>query len=93
MLQYATGFLEVNNLASAIEAADQMLKSANLESIEKINLGDSVITLIIKGDAPSVEAALITGESSAKKNGSFICSHSIPDLNPQIEKSILNEVK
>lgn len=90
MAQSATGFLEINNLASAIEAADQMLKSANLDHIEKINLGDSVIVILIKGDAPSVEAALIAGEAAAKKSSSFIYAHYITNMNPIIEKSILN---
>lgn len=93
MIQSATGFLEINNLPSAIEAADQILKAANIEQIEKINLGDSVIVLLIKGDAPSIEAALIAGESAAKKNGSFLCAHLIPELNEQIEELILKGVR
>lgn len=93
MIQSATGFLELNSLPSAIEAADQILKAANIEQIEKINLGDSVIVLLLKGDAPSVEAALIAGESVAKKNGSFLCSHIIPELNEQIEDFILKGVQ
>lgn len=85
MTQQATGFLEMNNLASAIDAADQMLKSANLNHIEKLNLGASITVIMVKGDAPSVEAALIAGESSAKKSGSFLCARLIPDINPEVE--------
>lgn len=93
MLHSATGFLETNNLSSAIEAADQMLKAANIENIEKINLGDSLIVLILKGDAPSVEAALLVGESVAKKSGSYLRAHLIPELNDQVEDLIMKGVR
>lgn len=86
MLKSATGFLETNNLASAIEAADQMLKAANLSHIEKISTGSSVISIIIRGDAPSVEAALIAGENSAKRAGSFLCSNLITELHEDLDK-------
>ncbi len=89
MTHSATGFLETNNLSSAIEAADQMLKSANVDNIEKINLGDSIVVLILKGDAPSVEAALLAGEAVAKNSGSFLRAHLIPELNEQVEELIM----
>lgn len=89
MTHSATGFLETNNLSSAIEAADQMLKSANIDNIEKINLGDSIVVLILKGDAPSVEAALLAGEVVAKNSGSFLRAHLIPELNEQVEELIM----
>lgn len=89
MTHSATGFLETNNLSSAIEAADQMLKSANIDNIEKINLGDSIVVLILKGDAPSVEAALLAGEAVAKNSGSFLRAHLIPELNEQVEELIM----
>lgn len=93
MEKSATGFLETNNLASAIEAADQMLKAANLQHIEKLNLGESLTAILIKGDAPSVEAALVAGENAAKRTGSFLCAHLIDDLNPEVEKFFLKGIE
>lgn len=92
MIKSATGILELNNLASAIESADQMLKSANLDHIKKIKIGSSLYSIIIKGDAPSVDAALIAGEISAKKSGSFLTSHSIKNPHPEIEHLLFKEV-
>lgn len=88
MIKTAAGFLETNNLASAIVAADQMLKAANLSDIKKINLGGSVTSIIIRGDAPSVEAALSAGKRSAQHSGSYLCSNLISDLNEDLEKFI-----
>lgn len=93
MVKSATGFLETNNLASAIEAADQMLKAANLKQIEKLDLGESLTVIILKGDAPSVEAALSAGETAAKRSGSFLCAHLIDDLNPDVEKYFLKGIE
>ncbi|MCJ7553028.1 MAG: BMC domain-containing protein [Ignavibacteriaceae bacterium] len=93
MTKSATGFLETNNLTSAIEAADQMLKAANLNHIEKIDLGASITTILIKGDAPSVEAALKAGESASKRSGGFLCAHMITDFNPEVEKYFLKGIE
>jgi microcompartment protein CcmL/EutN len=91
MKQNATGFLELNNLASAIESADQMLKAANLDFIKQIKIGPQSFALLIKGDAPSVEAALIAGEASAKRSGSFLVSQLVKDLDPAVEQFIFQE--
>lgn len=91
MKQNATGFLELNNLASALESADQMLKAANLDFVKQIKIGPSSFVLLIKGDAPSVEAALIAGEASAKRSGSFLVSQRVEDLDPAVERFIFQE--
>lgn len=88
MTKTAVGFLETNNLASAIVAADQMLKAANLSDIQKINLGASVTSIIIRGDAPSVEAALRAGKKSAQNTGNYLCSNLISELHEDLEKFI-----
>lgn len=93
MKPLATGFLELNNLTSAIESADHMLKAANLDSIQKIRIGPAAFTIIIRGDAPSVEAALIAGEASAKRAGGFLITHFIEDFDSSIENLIAKEVQ
>ncbi|MFO7526493.1 MAG: BMC domain-containing protein [Ignavibacteriaceae bacterium] len=89
MLKTVVGFLETNNLASAIEAADQMLKAANLSDIQKVNVGGSITSIIIRGDAPSVEAALNAGKKSAQHTGSYLCSNLILELHNDLEKFIV----
>lgn len=86
MKKPAAGILETNNLATAIEAADQMIKSASINDISKFSSGSSIFTVIVRGDAPSVEAALSAGERSARNNGAFLNSFLITDLHNEVEK-------
>lgn len=85
-------FLEATSLSSLIAAADVVLKSADVSDLQIINLGKGNFTLYITGDSSSVEAGKIAGEESIKKNGGFLRSQSIPQLDSRIEKFI-SEVK
>lgn len=93
MTKLSTGFLELSNLAASVKAADQMLKAAEIESIRKINLGQNGYVLVITGDAPSVEAALIAGETSAKNSASFLNRHIVDSLDPAIQKFFPGEAE
>lgn len=84
----AAGILESNSLATAIEAADQMLKSASINNIFKLN-SPSSFAIIVRGDAPSVEAALSAGERFLKNSSTYQNSFLIRDVHNDIE-SYLN---
>lgn len=71
------GFIETKGLTAAIEAADAMVKSANIEIIDKIEIGAGYVTIIIKGDVGAVKAAVDAGGAAAKKIGELVALHVI----------------
>ena len=66
------GLLEVYGLASGIEAADAMLKSANVRILNYEMLIPGMITLVVEGDLASCRAALDAGAAAASRGGKVI---------------------
>ncbi|MDA0832880.1 MAG: BMC domain-containing protein [Planctomycetota bacterium] len=79
----AIGLIETKGLVAQIEAADAMLKAANVKLVKQISIGGAYITTVIQGDVGSVRAAVDAGASAASKVGDLISSHIIarPDQN------------
>ena len=71
------GFVETKGLTAAIEAADAMVKSANIEIVDKIEIGSGYVTIIIKGDVGAVKAAVDAGGAAVKKIGELVALHVI----------------
>jgi len=74
----AIGLIETKGLTAQIEAADAMLKSANVQLVKQIQIGGGFVTTIIRGDVGSVRAAVDAGSSAASKVGELVSSHLIP---------------
>ncbi|RLS37592.1 MAG: BMC domain-containing protein [Planctomycetota bacterium] len=74
----AIGLIETKGLIAQIEAADAMLKAANVTLVKQINIGGAFITTVIKGDVGSVRAAVDAGAAAASRVGELISSHVIP---------------
>jgi ethanolamine utilization protein EutM len=74
----AIGLVETKGMISQIEAADAMLKAANVTLVKQIQIGGAYITTVIKGDVGSVRAAVDAGAAAASKVGELIASHVIP---------------
>ena len=74
----AIGLIETKGLVAQIEAADAMLKAANVKLVKQISIGGAYITTVIQGDVGSVRAAVDAGASAASKVGDLISSHIIP---------------
>jgi ethanolamine utilization protein EutM len=74
----AIGLIETKGLIANVEAADAMLKAANVSLVKQIQIGNALITIIIKGDVGSVRAAVDAGAAAASKVGELIASHVIP---------------
>jgi len=82
----ALGLIEVKGLVGAIEAADAMTKSANVELINYEKIGSGLVTIMVRGDVGAVKAATDAGASAAERVGKIISVHVIPRPHKDVEK-------
>lgn len=73
----AIGMIETRGLVAQIEAADAMLKAANVTLVKQVQIGGAYITTIVRGDVGSVRAAVDAGAAAASKIGELVSSHFI----------------
>jgi ethanolamine utilization protein EutM len=73
----AIGMIETRGLVAAIEAADAMLKAANVDLVGKQQIGNGLVTVIVAGDVGAVKAATDAGASSASRVGEVVSVHVI----------------
>lgn len=74
----ALGMIETKGLVGAIEAADAMVKSANVNLIGKEQIGAGLVTVLVTGDVGAVKAATDAGSEAANRVGELISVHVIP---------------
>jgi len=74
----AIGLIETRGLLAQIEAADAMLKAANVQLVKQVSIGGAYITTIVKGDVGSIRAAVDAGAQAASKVGELVSAHVIP---------------
>lgn len=74
----AIGFIETRGLTAAIEAADNMLKSAEVTLVGMEKIGSGLVTITIQGDVGAVKAATEAGSEAASRIGELIAVHVIP---------------
>ncbi len=83
------GMVETKGYVGNVEAADAMVKAANVTLLKQIQTGGGFITVIVKGDVGSVKAAVEAGSEAASRVGELVSSHVIArphnDLNKQFE--------
>jgi microcompartment protein CcmL/EutN len=72
------GLIETRGLTAAIEAADAMLKAANVEIVGTEKIGSGLVTVIVKGDVGAVKAATEVGAEAAQRVGELVAVHVIP---------------
>ena len=77
------GMIETKGLVGAIEAADAMVKSANVQLIGKEQVGGGLVTVLVRGDVGAVKAATDAGAAAAEKVGELISVHVI--ARPHVE--------
>ncbi len=92
MVQQALGMVETRGLVASIEAADAMLKAANVTLVGTEKIGSGLVTVMVRGDVGAVKAAVEAGSSSASHLGELIATHVIPRPHADVEK-ILPEAK
>ncbi|KAB8139422.1 BMC domain-containing protein [Gracilibacillus oryzae] len=80
------GIIETRGLTAAIEAADAMLKAANVEIAGSEKIGSGLVSVIIKGDVGAVKAATEVGAEAAGRVGEVVAVHVIPRPHGDIAK-------
>ena len=88
----ALGMIETKGLVAAIEAADAMVKAANVTLIGKEHIGGGLVTVMVRGDVGAVKAATDAGAAAAERVGELVSIHVIPRPHSEIE-AILPKVK
>ncbi len=81
----ALGMIETKGLVGSIEAADAMVKSADVSLIGKVHVGGGLVTVMVRGDVGAVKAAIEAGAVAAKKVGELISVHVIPRPHQELE--------
>ncbi len=82
----ALGMIETRGLVAAIEAADAMLKAANVALVGTEKIGSGLVSVMVRGDVGAVKAAVEAGGQSAQKLGEIIATHVIPRPHSDVEK-------
>jgi ethanolamine utilization protein EutM len=81
----ALGMVETKGLVGAVEAADAMVKAANVVLIGSEYLGGGYVTVMVRGDVGAVKAATDAGAAAAKRVGELVSVHVIPRPHQDIE--------
>ena len=92
MVQQALGMVETRGLVAAIEAADAMVKAAEVELVGTEKIGSGLVSVMVRGDVGAVKAATEVGASAASKLGELVAVHVIPRPHTDVEK-ILPAIK
>ena len=82
----AIGLIETKGLVGMLEAADAMLKAANVRLIGKERIGGGFMTVIVEGEVAAVKASVDAGAAAAKRVGEVISIHVIARPHEEIEK-------
>ena len=88
----ALGMIETRGLTASIEAADAMVKAANVTLIGTEKIGSGLVTVMVRGDVGAVKAAVEAGGAAAARLGEVIATHVIPRPHSDVEK-ILPSIK
>ncbi len=92
MAQEALGMIETRGLVAAVEAADAMVKAAEVSLVGTEKIGSGLVSVMVRGDAGAVNAAVDAGKTSAARLGEVVATHVIPRPHADVEK-ILPKLK
>ncbi len=85
MAKEALGMVETKGLIGAIEAADAMVKAANVSLVGQQQIGSGLVTVMVRGDVGAVKAAVDAGAAAAKRVGDIYGVHVIPSPHEDVE--------
>ena len=85
MVNEALGMVETKGLVGAIEAADAMVKAANVRLIGKERIGSGLVTVMVRGDVGAVKASVEAGSAAAKRVGEVVSVHVIASPHTDVE--------
>jgi ethanolamine utilization protein EutM len=82
----ALGMVETKGLIGSVEAADAMVKAANVTLVGKEYIGAGYVTVLVRGDVGAVKAATDAGAAAARRVGELVSVHVIPRPHGDVEK-------
>ena len=82
----ALGMVETRGLVAAIEAADAMVKAANVQLIGTEKIGSGLVSVMVRGDVGAVKAAVDAGAAAAERVGELVFVHVIPRPHDEVEE-------
>ena len=85
MAKEALGMIETKGLVASIEAADAMVKAANVTLIGKEHVGGGLVTVMVRGDVGAVKASVDAGAAAAERVGELVSIHVIPRPHDEVE--------
>ncbi|NLC40049.1 MAG: BMC domain-containing protein [Clostridiaceae bacterium] len=85
MDRQALGMVETRGLVGAIEAADAMVKAANVTLVGKEKVGQGLVTVLVRGDVGAVKASVDAGAAAAQRVGELVSVHVIPRPHEDVE--------
>lgn len=86
MSKEALGMVETRGLTAAIEAADAMVKAAEVTLIGTEKIGSGLVSVMVRGDVGAVKAAVEAGSANASRLGELVAVHVIPRPHSDVEK-------
>ena len=89
----ALGLVETKGLVGSVEAADAMVKAANVKLIGKETIGGGYVTVMVRGDVGAVKAATDAGAAAAKRVGELVSVHVIPRPHSDVEMILPDAAK
>ena len=84
MSKIALGMIETRGLVGSVEAADAMVKAANVTIVGREEVGDGLVSVIINGDVGAVKAATEAGAETVSQVGELVSVHVIPRPHPDL---------
>ena len=88
MAQEALGLIETRGLIGSVEAADAMVKAANVVLVGKEYIGAGYVTVMVRGDVGAVKAATDAGAAAARRVGELVSVHVIPRPHANLEDAL-----
>ena len=85
-MKEALGMIETKGLVATVEAADAMVKAANVTLVAYEKIGGGYVTAMVRGDVAAVKAAVDAGAAAARKVGELVSVHVIPSPHEQLEE-------
>ena len=82
----ALGLIETKGLVASIEAADAMVKAANVRLIGREFVGGGIVTVMVRGDVGAVKASTDAGAAAAERVGELLSVHVIPRPHGEVEE-------
>jgi microcompartment protein CcmL/EutN len=89
-MNQSLGLIETRGLTAAIEAADTMLKAANVSIVGTEKIGSGLVTVMVQGEVGAVKAAVEAGAEAAQRIGELVAAHVIPRPHGDVLKILPN---